>query len=159
MNILSCRVDERLVHGQYVREWLVYYRPAQPIIIDDELMDDEFMSMVYKALAPLWIQTHVLTQADAAAYLREQKDSGEEVMILAKTPAPFVTLCEQDIGIERVTLADKMYFSNRLKLPPKIRASLAELIRQGIDVAAQISPTDEAVAIEIKLETDKRDAT
>lgn len=159
MNILSCRVDERLVHGQYVREWLVYYRPAQLIIIDDELMDDEFMSMVYKALAPLWIQTHALTQAGAAAYLREQKDSGEGVMILAKTPAPFVTLCEQDIGIERVTLADKMYFSNRLKLPPKIRASLAELIRQGIDVAAQISPTDEAVAIEIKLETDKRDAT
>ena len=155
MNILSCRVDERLVHGQYVREWLVHYRPEQLLIIDNELMDNEFMSMVYKALAPLWIQTHVLTQEDAAAFLRERENSGGGVMILAKTPAPFVALLSQGIAFDRVTLADKMYFSNRLKLPPEIRDALAELARQGVDVAAQVSPTGEATAVEIKSEKDR----
>ena len=46
MNIVLCRVDERLIHGQVMTAWVKKAWIKKIILVDDELASDDFMKEV-----------------------------------------------------------------------------------------------------------------
>ena len=53
MKIVMTRVDERLIHGQIINAWYTRNNISHILIVDEELVEDQFMTNVYKALTPL----------------------------------------------------------------------------------------------------------
>ena len=65
--IVLARVDDRLIHGQIVNEWISAVNPTHLIIIDDDLVTDKFMSDIYRALIPIWLEAKILSVDSAVS--------------------------------------------------------------------------------------------
>ena len=50
--IKMSRVDYRMVHGQIVAKWIKFRPVDRLILVDDLLVDDEFMADIYRMAVP-----------------------------------------------------------------------------------------------------------
>ena len=147
MKIVLCRVDERLVHGEIVNQWLGFFKADYLVIADDELIEDAFMCLMYKALLPIWVKPQILSVPDAAEFLAAHREEDASIILLAKTPVEFLRLSEYGVPIPLLTLADKIYFPNKRKIPPEYEAALAVLKERGTVIVAQNAPEDEEIFV------------
>ena len=147
MKIVLCRVDERLIHGEIVNKWLTFFRPTHILIVDDELIHDEFMCLIYRALVPIWVKPQILSVKDAVEFLKNSSSEDSSVIVLAKTPVEFLKMAEEGTEFQTITLADKMYFPNKLKIPIEYEKAIQQLKERGISVVAQNAPEDSALEI------------
>ncbi len=147
MKIVLCRVDERLIHGEIVNKWLSFFKAEYLLIVDDELISDEFMCLIYRALLPIWVKPQILSVADSVAFLKKYEKEDRDIILLAKTPLEFLELVEKGIPIDLLTLADKVYFPNKLKIPLAYEQAIQALKEQGVSIVAQNAPEDEVIQI------------
>ncbi|QWT17296.1 PTS sugar transporter subunit IIB [Collinsella sp. zg1085] len=49
--IEMARVDYRLVHGQIIAKWIKFYPVDRLILVDEALLNDDFMADIYRAAA------------------------------------------------------------------------------------------------------------
>lgn len=148
MEIVLARVDERLIHGKIINEWCQFAKPTHLLITDSELAQDLFMSNVYRALAPFWLETRISTEKDSAEYLKANMEEEGRVLILCKFPMSFVKLVKEGIVPEKITLADKRYFPNKIEIPIEYKIAINQLIDSNISVVAQEFPEDDSIEIE-----------
>lgn len=141
------RVDERLIHGQIINEWLTILKPSHFLIVDDGLIKDEFMSNIYKALLPLWLKVQILSVDDATDYLKKRVSQSEGVFVLAKTPVVFERLKKKGIEIPKLLLSDKAYFPNKIEVSENNKKSINWLISAGVSVLAQNSPNEQPIIV------------
>lgn len=146
-NIALARVDERLIHGQIINEWISVVNPTHLIIADDELIEDEFMSNIYRALVPIWLEIRILSIRGTASALREAFDERARVFILAKTPQVFYELIQQGVQIKEITFADKRYFPNKIKIPLANKLAINGLLETNVRLYAIQHPNDKQEAI------------
>lgn len=142
MDIVLARVDERLIHGQILNEWVTRTEPTHLMIVDDALVEDLFMSNIYKALTPLWLDVQICSVAEAAARLLDPAAPPGRLILLTKTPRPFVELVKRGVAVTELTLADKAYFPNKIPVPAESRRAVNWLLAAGVRVIAQVSPED-----------------
>ena len=84
-NIVWTRIDDRLIHGQVMTQWIQYTEANEVLIIDDGVAKDSFLQMVMKSSVPGKISLKVLSVKDAIGYLNED-GTHEKIIILVKTP-------------------------------------------------------------------------
>ena len=84
-NIVWTRIDDRLIHGQVMTQWIQYTEANEVLIIDDGVAKDSFLQMVMKSSVPGKISLKVLSVKDAIGYLNED-GKNEKIIILVKTP-------------------------------------------------------------------------
>lgn len=149
MKIVAMHVDERLVHTRFLREWCYALRPKQLLVIENIFAGDSFMAAMYSSLVPMWMEVTVLDVNQAAEYLTNSPESTEEVLVLAKAPVVYVELLKKGVPISRITLADKKYFPNKIKIPAEQRKAILQLIRRGVTVLAQETPDTDGFPIKI----------
>lgn len=152
INIVLARVDNRLIHGQIVNEWIASVNPTHLVIIDNELVNDKFMSNVYKALLPIWLESCILPENKAVEYLKNLDDKGGRIFIIARTSRVFEKLVAAGIAIKEITFADKMYFNNKIEIPEIDKKSMRNLLNFGVVLVAIHHPDDESQIIKEKIE-------
>lgn len=81
--VCFARVDERLIHGQVMTSWVKKYWVKKIILVDDEIVQDDFMKEVLALSAPQGVKVEVRSAAEAAAVL-EKDSSDENTMLLFK---------------------------------------------------------------------------
>ena len=158
MSIAFCRVDMRLIHGQILNLWLLKMASRHVLIVDDELADDEFMTLMYQSLAPITIDVRIMKIAEAAEYIKATEDTEDGLVILSRTPKEFLKLVELGVEIRQISLADKMYFSSKMKIDDDIKEAINALIDRGIEAVAQVAPGDQPVILK-KYNMPKADAS
>lgn len=148
MSIVLSRVDERLVHGRVINDWIAEIKPSLLLIADDALVDDEFMSKIYRALVPIWLKVEILSCASTVKYIKTLNTEESRVFILAKSPQAFVSLVKGGIQIAEITLADKAYLKNKLAVSESNKRAANWLISSGVMLFATNSPFDSKEPIE-----------
>ena len=149
MGIVLARVDDRLIHGQVMTSWLNYTGASKIIVIDDATAKDAFLSMIIKTLVPQNIKTEVTTVEKSVDVVSKIGD--EKVIILAKTPAPYLNLIENGITLPKVNLGGMGSTMNRKTLYRNISASEEEIetfkkiMEHGVDVEIQMVTEDQAI--------------
>lgn len=151
MNVVACRVDERLVHGQIMTSWSKHLQLKRIVIVDDAVAKDDFMATVLTMSAPAGITIDILSVADAAA--KVQSDTGDEKTLLLfkripaalelaqalkDTPCALTELNVGNVGSVpgRVQMTKNVFLSNEEK------AQLKELQGLGVNVFLQMLYTD-----------------
>lgn len=148
MSIVLSRVDERLVHGRVINDWIAEIKPSHLVIADDALADDKFMSKIYRALVPLWLNVESLSCVPAAKYIKAIDNKENRIFILTKSPIAFVTLIKRGIKISEITFADKKNQKNNLEVSEIDKRAINMLISYGIELYAINSPQDKKIPIE-----------
>lgn len=95
MKIVMTRVDERLIHGQIINAWYTRNNISHILIVDEELVEDQFMTNVYKALTPLSIQVEVFGVDGIIDFLKANSDIDGRVLLLSRMLSPIVRLVEK----------------------------------------------------------------
>ncbi len=158
-NIVLCRIDDRLIHGQVVTSWVKQTNGNRIIIVDDPLTKDPFMQKILKAAAPPNISVEVLTVDAAAEVLKDSPADGEKIIILVKVPGILESLIEKGVVFEKIILggmgakAGRTKFNKNVSANPEEVATMKRIIEKGTAIYFQLVPTEKAADIQKLLES------
>ncbi|WP_329781939.1 PTS sugar transporter subunit IIB [Parolsenella catena] len=154
MKIVASRVDERLVHGQIMTSWAKYLKLRRIVVVDDQVAKDEFMATVLGMSAPAGISIDILSVADAASRIQNDK-SDENTMLLFKRISAALELAKLLAGtpneLKELNLGNLGSVPGRTQITKNIFLSdeeedeVGELRGMGVNVFLQMLYTDAAV--------------
>ena len=75
-NIVLCRIDSRLIHGQVVTKWVGQSQANRIAVVSDELDADPFMKNIYLMAAPPNIKVDCYSNQSFAASWKENQRAG-----------------------------------------------------------------------------------
>lgn len=138
-DIVWTRIDDRLIHGQVMTQWIQHCGANEVVIVDDGVAKDSFIQMVMKSSVPKKITLKVFSIQDAISYLSGEPNN-EKILILVKVPNTLVSLVDAGINIEFVNVGGMGAKAGRKSLFKNVSASedekkdLKHLIDQGVKV-------------------------
>lgn len=81
--IVLARIDSRQLHGQVVTKWIPQSEAKKVVLINDELVNDEFMKMIYLNAAPNGVKVEIVTAEEAGKkYLENQFGTGKVLVLI-----------------------------------------------------------------------------
>lgn len=102
-NIVWTRIDDRLIHGQVMTQWLQHSSANEVVIVDDGVAKDAFIQMIMKSSVPAKISLKIFNVTDAIEYLNGE-DDGKKIFLLVKIPGVLVALTDAGIALEFVNV-------------------------------------------------------
>jgi len=150
-NIKLARIDDRLIHGQVVTNWMKFTGAKKIIIIDDVTASDSFTSKVIEMAAPAGVELKIFTLNDAKEELKAELD--KPTLLLAKAPRVYLELVEQGYSIPVVNLGGMGANPSRRKFFKNIAANederndIRSLLKHGTEVSIQIISNDKKVIV------------
>lgn len=151
--IVLARIDDRLVHGQVMTQWLQYSGGNHIVIVDSDVAADSFNTNMMKMAVPRSVKLDVFTEEEGAEKINGLPESAK-IIILAKKPQIFDKLVEDGLEIDTVIVGGMGQNQERRKLYKNIAASDEEreafrkIIDQGVDLNIQVVPSDKATPVE-----------
>ena len=135
-HIVWTRIDDRLIHGQVMTQWIQYTEANEVLIIDDGVAKDSFLQMVMKSSVPGKISLKVLSVKDAIGYLNED-GKHEKIIILVKTPVVLDELSDAGVRLKSINVGGigakagrKPMFKN-ISVSEEEKGSLPQSVKQG----------------------------
>lgn len=81
--IVLCRIDSRLIHGQVMTKWVNQCQANRIVVVSDTLAVDEFMLEIYLMSAPTGVKVECCSKTDAIkSWLADQFGSGRVLLLL-----------------------------------------------------------------------------
>ncbi len=146
-NVVWVRIDDRLIHGQVMTQWIQYTSANEVLIVDDTVAKDSFLQMVMKSSVPSNIALKVQTVQDAINYLNGDKGN-ERIIILAKTPVAIDQLTDAGVKLEAVNVGGigakagrKPLFKN-ISVSEEEKETFRRLVGKGLNVFFRVITGD-----------------
>lgn len=146
-DIVWTRIDDRLIHGQVMTQWIQHCGANEVVIVDDGVAKDTFIQMVMKSSVPKKINLKVFSVKDAITYLTGEPNN-EKILILVKVPNVLVSLVEAGVNITFVNVGGMGAKAGRKSLFKNVSASedekndLRRMIDQGVKVFFRVIVTE-----------------
>ena len=143
--IKMSRVDYRMVHGQIVAKWIKFRPVDRLILVDDLLVDDEFMADIYRMAVPDR-PVDICKMADVQNTLDKTDDF---VMLIFSAYAAVqagLKLTELNVGALQ-NKADRKSVIQGVSLSAEEYNLLTKLKDQGVDVYLQPIPESDPVGL------------
>ncbi|HCT3999585.1 TPA: PTS sugar transporter subunit IIB [Salmonella enterica subsp. enterica serovar Agona] len=144
------RIDDRLIHGQVMTGWVKHINATKIIIIDDELVHDDFMISVLEMAVPNHMTLNIFNVAQAIDVLSNVKDDGEDdkIIILVKSPIPVLALLQGGVNFEELIVGGMGVNEKRSRLYRNLaasdveRAAFREINQLGGPINIKVLPSD-----------------
>ncbi len=140
-NIVLCRIDSRLIHGQVVTKWVGQSQANRIAVVSDELDADPFMKNIYLMAAPPNIKVDCYSNQSFAASWKENQLGDGNVLVL------FPSLAAIQVGGLGGGPNRKAVFQN-ITLDEKDVGILNDLKSRGIQVFFQTIPEDKPQSLD-----------
>ena len=149
------RVDDRLVHGQVVTQWVSHSKVNRIYIVDDASANDEFMKKMLMSLAPAGTSVRVVTVQSAIENMyRVIEDDKISAMILVKTPEPILKMVQGGVKLEYVTLGGmgagpgRRKISKNISLTEEEKKMIEDIEALGVEVVCHTVPYESAIPVQ-----------
>ena len=141
------RVDDRLIHGQVVTQWISHTQANIIYIVDDTLANDPFMKKMLISLAPAGTTVKVVTTQAACENMHKVQDNKDlRAIILTNTPNPVLKMIQAGITIPQVVLGGMGARPERKRIFKTVAISESEkndieaIMEYGVKVVCHIVP-------------------
>ena len=152
--IVLCRIDSRLIHGQVVTKWVNQSGADKIVVVSDELAKDEFMLEIYALAAPPGVKVECYGQEDAAARWSSEKFGGGKVLLLLPNLESMKRLYGLGIEVKDIQIGGlggapnrKVVFQN-ITLDDADVETLKYLQGKGVNAVFQTIPEDTPQTLE-----------
>lgn len=81
-DIVLCRIDSRLIHGQVMTKWVNQSSANKIVVVSDELAADEFMLQIYLLSAPAGVKVECYGIEDTIKHWNEDQFGAGKVLLL-----------------------------------------------------------------------------
>lgn len=150
-NIVLVRVDERLIHGQFVTAWLRQTDASTVFLVDDIVINDEFTKMLYMAAFPKDKKLVISGVEEAISNFATLEN--EKIILLVRNVECALKLAQQGFAMETIIIGgvgsksgSKKICRNLYLLQEEIDC-VRELISLGIILKYQLVPNDKSVVL------------
>lgn len=137
-NIVLCRIDNRLVHGQVGGLWLSYCHANLILIADDDVAKDRLQQQIMKMTADHYhVQIRFFT-IDHTAEIIGKASASQRIFIVTKTPQAMLGLIKKGVPIKEVNVGNMHFSEGKKQISLRAYADESDLnalreIRQSID--------------------------
>ena len=142
------RIDDRLLHGQVVVNWVRTLRPRRIAVVDDEMAADRAAVSIMQAAVPadlvLWVGT---AQQAATALVEAGPVRSEDTMILLRSPQQARALFEAGLHYDALNVGclgatpERTRVHSQVSLSPEEMEALQYLASVGVVVYVQALPS------------------
>lgn len=149
--ITTLRVDERLIHGQVVTNWIRFFSLTNLIVANDAAAADEMHKGALKMACPAGVKCLITTIDKAIATLNDPRAENLRIMVITETPGDALKLVERVPSIPEVNVGNfgNMYHADapgKVALNANVRVEPEDLeaIRQlakRVPTYSQVLPT------------------
>ena len=153
-NIVLCRIDSRLIHGQVITKWVGQSQANRIVVVSDELDADPFMKNIYLMAAPPSIKVDCYGNESFAAAWKENQLGDGKVLVLFPSLAAIQQAVELGFEINNIQVGGlgggpnrKAVFQN-ITLDDKDVGILNALKDRGIQVFFQTIPEDKPQSLD-----------
>lgn len=147
-NIVLCRIDSRLIHGQVVTKWVGQSQANRIAVVSDELDADPFMKNIYLMAAPPNIKVDCYSNQSLAAAWQENQLGDGNVLILFPSLGAVQQAIALGFSVPKIQVGGlgggpnrKVVFQN-ITLDDADVGILKDLQARGIQVFFQTIPED-----------------
>lgn len=150
MNLKMVRVDYRLVHGQIVAKWIKFRPVDRLVVVDEELLKDEFMADIYRMAAPGY-QVDIIG-IDAIDETLNAKD--DDVLLIFKDVKSAYEAINNGLIVPNLNIGavpsnkDRKSVVQGVALSEEEYQHLIELQDNGTEVFFQPIPESESVSLD-----------
>lgn len=151
MEIVNIRIDERLIHGQVGAFWTKHLKANRILIIDDIAPTNKLEVMALKMATPKNVKLSILPIKYAIPRLIDEKYEGERVFIIVRDPRVLVELMNGHCKFDKVNIGNMSHkdgskqFNRTVSLTERNIEDLTYLLSKGVEITAQMIPTEEAI--------------
>ena len=156
MNVTNFRIDDRLIHGQIVTQWIADSAAKRIVVADDRAAADPTQQMLLKLTVPGGISLDILTTADAAELLARD-ESEQNVLLIVRNPKAAYELVEagfspKSVNVGNISNSRSEVGRKRLLafiyVEPDDVAYLRKLMERGIELEIRAVPADRPIDVD-----------
>ena len=147
MKITMARMDNRLMHGVVIAQYLPPAYCQRIIVIDHVVATTPSEKEAMMFPKPNGYAASIITLEKALENFKANKYEGQRIFILAKTPRVFLELVKIGVPIPELILGatdrigEGIKLSNRCYFTEEEVADTKELIKLGVNVVIQHNPS------------------
>jgi D-glucosaminate PTS system EIIB component len=147
-NIVLCRIDSRLIHGQVMTKWVNQSGAEKIVVIDDHFADDEFLKEVCLMSAPVGLDVVCYSKKEGIQEYAANGFGSDKVLLLLPGLAQMKNVYDQGIRISKIQVGGLGGAPNRKVVFQNITLDDAdvEILRyfqqEGVEVIFQTIPED-----------------
>lgn len=145
---MMVRVDDRLIHGQVLTQWVGTINAQKIVVIDDEVAKDSMRKNVLKFAAPAELKISILSAERAAEVWKKNKFGNYNVFVLFRD-VKMIRKCK-DLGLsfpevslgQMAVINDRKQIYRSLGLNEEEGKTLIDLEKDGVNLYFQMTPND-----------------
>lgn len=149
--IVLCRVDSRLVHGQVVTKWVNQSQANRIVIVSNTLVNDPFLLSIYEMSAPPGMGITCFSEEDAVGNWKQDKMGSGKILLLFPNVETLKTAYDSGLDLKSVQIGGlgggpnrKAVFQN-ITLDNRDMEMLKELDSKKVDITFQTIPEDNPI--------------
>ncbi|MFB0526015.1 MAG: PTS system mannose/fructose/N-acetylgalactosamine-transporter subunit IIB [bacterium] len=161
MGMVLVRIDDRLIHGQVVENWMKFLKINHVVIVNDFVASDRMQKTLFSMAVPDQAKISILTIAQAREAIVNGQFEGDRAMLLLVSPQDVLNLINKGVKIREVNVGGMHYAPYKKQILKAISVSkddvraFQELDKLGVYLEARMVPDDEKINI---MEIIKREA-
>ena len=156
------RIDDRLIHGQVVENWMKFLKINHVIVVNDFVASDRMQKTLFSMAVPGHAKISILTITQAKEAILNGQFEGDKAMLLLVSPQDVLNLINKGVRIKEVNVGGMHYSPDKKQILKAISVSkediqaFQELDKLGVYLEARMVPNDEKIDI---MEIIKREIT
>lgn len=156
---LAVRVDDRLIHGQVVTQWVNVFKAQHIVVIDNNVAKDKMQKSVLKFAAPPDIKVSIFSVDKAVEEWEKNQFGTKNVFVLFRDVKQIAELQEKGVSFEEITIGQMAIINDRKQIYKQVGLSeseaqtLMDIEKTGVKLYFQMQPTDKKESLEIMKKT------
>ena len=153
MSVVLVRIDDRLIHGQVVENWMKFLKIDHVVVVNDFVASDRMQKTLFSMAVPDHAKISILTITQAKEAILNGQFERDRAMILLVSPQDVLSLIDKGVRIKEVNVGGMHYSSDKKQILKAISVSkediqaFRELDRLGVHLEARMVPDDEKIDI------------
>lgn len=123
---LAVRVDDRLIHGQVVTQWVKVFHAQKIVVIDDQVAIDKMQKSILKFAAPPDLKVSILSVEKAAEAWKKNKFGSGNVFVLFRDVKQIAELQEAGVSFDEITIGQMAVIHDRKQIYKQVGLSESE---------------------------------
>lgn len=152
--IVLCRVDSRLIHGQVVTKWLQQSGANEIFVVSDELEQDEFLKSIYLMAAPPGVEVKTYGVKTAIEYWQNEASKVDsKVLFLVPDLSTIESMVDAKIITKDIQVgglgggSDRKNVLKNINLSEADVSSLERMLENNLNIYFQAIPEDAPIEI------------
>ena len=145
-DIRLARVDNRMIHGQVAMMWTSKAQANLIIVVDDDVVNDEFQMQLMTTAVPDGVQVRFFT-VQKMLDVYEKANANQHIFIVTRTPIAMAQLISKGVPIPEVNIGNMHDGGDKITVIPEFLyasekeiQAIKEICDTGIKVYGQMSP-------------------